>query len=78
MQWTIESLFFWKIGTKRMKNIALMTRTVHLYVLHPLSQPNIIEESIIFLEYDFVGPNDKNGEVTCVEEGNIELGKNSV
>lgn len=61
-----------------MKNIALMTRTMRLYVLHPLSQPDIIEESILSLEYNFVGPNNKDGEVTCVEEGNIELGNNNV
>ncbi|KAI5437340.1 hypothetical protein KIW84_023450 [Lathyrus oleraceus] len=39
-------------GTKRMPIIAVMTEECHLYVTHPVSQPDIIDESIISLGLD--------------------------
>lgn len=55
-----------KKRTRRMKTIAVSTRTMHWYVIHPILQPNIIEEPVLSLEYN-------------VEEGSIEtnLGKNN-
>lgn len=46
-------------GTKRMKTIVVINGNVHLYIIHLLSQPNIIEEPILSLEYNNVGPNEK-------------------
>lgn len=76
------------LGTRRMKTILVLTGTVHLYIMHPLSQPDIIEEPIFSLEYNVVRSNDKyedvnygqesNVEFNCVEEGNVELRKSNV
>lgn len=38
-------------GTRRMHTIAVMTGSCLIYVIHPLSQPDIIEEPILSLEY---------------------------
>lgn len=59
--------------TRRIKTITELTGTMHLYVIHPIFQPKIIEELIISLEYNLVGHN-------IVEEGTTdsELGKNNV
>lgn len=37
-------------GTKRMKTVAVTIGECHLYVTHPVSQPDIIDEPIISLE----------------------------
>lgn len=56
------------LGANRMKNIALMTMIVHLYVLSPLSRPGIIEELIFYLEYNIVWPNEKFEENVILDE----------
>lgn len=56
------------LRANRMKNTALMTMTVHLYVLPPLSQPGIIEELIFSLEYNIVWPNEKFEENVILDE----------
>lgn len=38
------------IRTKRMKTIATINWFVQLYVIHPVGQPKIIDDSIISLE----------------------------
>lgn len=56
-----------------MKTIAVVSENVHLYVIHPPSQLDIIEELILFLEYNVVGSNDKDEEVNCREEPNMDV-----
>jgi hypothetical protein len=47
------------VGANRMIHIAQMHEKVHLYAVHPLSQPNVVED-IPLLEYNVVGPNERN------------------
>ncbi|XP_050918036.1 uncharacterized protein LOC127135340 [Lathyrus oleraceus] len=39
-------------GTKRMQTITVVTEECHLYVTHPVSQPDIIDEPILSLGLD--------------------------
>ncbi|KAK2351765.1 hypothetical protein QL285_096968 [Trifolium repens] len=47
------------VGANRMIHIAQMHEKVHIYVVHPLSQPDVVED-IPLLEYNVVGPNKVN------------------
>lgn len=58
-----------------------MITNMYLYVLHPLSQPEKIEDPILSLEYKVVWPNEKEDEyvvleldeeINCVGETNLE------
>lgn len=59
-----------------MKTIAVISRYVHLYVVLPLSQPGIIEEPRISLEYNVSGPIEKGEECFVIENDNCEGGDN--
>lgn len=42
-----------------MITIAVVIGNVHLYIIHPLSQSDIIEKSILSLGYNLIGPDEK-------------------
>jgi len=69
------------LGSRRLKNIARMFERVHLYVLYPLSQPEIVEHNRL-VEYPDVGPTivEENQEGPTVEGGveNVVSGPNVV
>lgn len=44
------------LGTTKMKNIELMIKSVYLYVIHQLLQPEIIEESHSYLNIILYDP----------------------
>lgn len=67
---TVESLWYYDamdinemtllkdgLGTNKMKTFTQLTRSVHLYVIHPLSQLEMIQEFLFSLEYNVVEPN---------------------
>lgn len=60
------------LGTNRMKNIAVMIWNVHLYVIHPMSQPEIINLLSLSFKCNVVGPND-NEEEYVAEPNVVEL-----
>ncbi|KAI5421899.1 hypothetical protein KIW84_045375 [Lathyrus oleraceus] len=49
------------IRAKGMKTIIVINGNVHLYVLHPILQPDIIEKPILSLDYNVVGPSENVG-----------------
>ncbi|KAI5427491.1 hypothetical protein KIW84_032773 [Lathyrus oleraceus] len=55
------------MGENRMKIVAMVNGKVHLYILHPLSQPDIIEKSVLSLEYNIMEPNEKEEYVVALE-----------
>lgn len=59
------------MSAKRMKTIVFNNGKVHLYVLLPLSQPDIIEKSILSLECNIVGPNEKEEGYVVLENDKI-------
>jgi hypothetical protein len=67
------------LGSRRMKNNDRMFERVHLYVLYPLSQPEIVEHNPL-VEYPDVGPTvvEENQEGPTVEGGveNVVSGPN--
>lgn len=75
-------LLKYDLGTKRMKTIAVMNENVQLYIIHPLLQPDIIEESILSLKYNIVGPNEKQKECVVLEnyycEGGDDMQKEKI
>lgn len=73
--------------SKKIKTIIVVNGNVHLYVFHPIVQPDVIENSILSFEYNSVGPIEKVGndvqkdnmdEVSNVTEDIFEESHNEV
>lgn len=60
-----------------MKIITVINGNVHLYVIHPLSQPDYIEETILHLENN-VEPNENDEECEVRDKDSLEDLNNGV